>query len=189
MNCWPLFELCPFMLLRLQFLSFRSFLVYTVTEGAPSHALLPCQSLPDFVAGLPDDMLLCSVRALSEYVTRPSRFDNRPRKLLVSPYPSPAMSNDSFSYLLREVIGHTGASSNDVTALPLIVFAASRLHLPFISDPCRGCYMGLLMFLFFSFSFLFLFFSLFFRHFCPGHISGTVTRRDSKLSVLLGPAV
>ena len=25
--------------------------------------------------------------------------------------------------------------------------------------------------------------------FCPGHISGTVTRRDSKLSVLLGPAV
>ena len=25
--------------------------------------------------------------------------------------------------------------------------------------------------------------------FCPGHISGTITRRDSKLSVLLGPAV
>ena len=25
--------------------------------------------------------------------------------------------------------------------------------------------------------------------FCPGHISGTVTRRDFKLSVLLGPAV
>ena len=25
--------------------------------------------------------------------------------------------------------------------------------------------------------------------FCAGHISGTVTRRDSKLSVLLGPAV
>ena len=25
--------------------------------------------------------------------------------------------------------------------------------------------------------------------FCPGHISGTVTRRESKLSVLLGPAV
>ena len=33
--------------------------------------------------------------------------------------------------------------------------------------------------------------SLFFflPRFCPGHISGTVTRRDSKLSVLLGPAV
>ena len=42
----------------------------------------------------------------------------------------------------------------------------------------------------FFFSFLFfLFFFFFFRHFCLGHISGTVTRRDSKLSVLLGPAV
>ena len=49
-----------------------------------------------------------------------------------------------------------------------------------ISDPRRGCYMGLSMFIFF------LFFS---SRFCPAHISETVTRRDSKLSVLLGPAV
>ena len=35
--------------------------------------------------------------------------------------------------------------------------------------------------------FLFIFFFL--PRFCPGHISGIVTRRDSKLSVLLGPAV
>ena len=48
-----------------------------------------------------------------------------------------------------------------------------------ISDPCRGRYMGLIAFIFFS--------PL--PRFCPGHISGTVTRRDSKLSVLLGPAV
>ena len=33
------------------------------------------------------------------------------------------------------------------------------------------------------------FFFFFSPRFCPGHISGTVTRRDSKLSVLLGPAV
>ena len=33
------------------------------------------------------------------------------------------------------------------------------------------------------------FFFFFLLRFCPGHISGTVTRRDSKLSVLLGPAV
>ena len=52
--------------------------------------------------------------------------------------------------------------------------------LSLISDPRRGCYMGLNAFIFFFF---------FFRHFCPGHISGTVTRRDSKLSVLLGSAV
>ena len=34
-----------------------------------------------------------------------------------------------------------------------------------------------------------LFYFFFPPRFCPGHISGTVTRRDSKLSVLLGPAV
>ena len=38
--------------------------------------------------------------------------------------------------------------------------------------------------------FFFIFYLFFFPpRFCPGHISGTVTRRDSKLSVLLGPAV
>ena len=98
-----------------------------------------------------------------------------------------------------------------------------------ISDPCRGCFMGLSMFIFFLFfsatfvrpisleplltetpisvcclvlrsSFALLLtiqFALLFLHLlfffpprlCPGHISGTVTRRDSKLSVLLGPAV
>ena len=41
-----------------------------------------------------------------------------------------------------------------------------------------------------QFAWLFLFFFFFFLpRFCPGHISGTVTRRDSKLSVLLGPVV
>ena len=33
------------------------------------------------------------------------------------------------------------------------------------------------------------YFFFFLPRFCPGHISGTVTRRGSKLSVLLGPAV
>ena len=40
-----------------------------------------------------------------------------------------------------------------------------------------------------SLSYFFLNFFLFPPRFCPGHISGTVARRDSKLSVLLGPAV
>ena len=75
------------------------------------------QSLSDFAAGLPDEMLLCPVRALSEYVARTSRFVNRPRRLFVlSCSPSRAMSNNGFSYLLREVIVHSGASSNDVAA-------------------------------------------------------------------------
>ena len=52
-----------------------------------------------------------------------------------------------------------------------------RTCLVIISDPRRGCFMELLKFIFFP------------PRSCPGHISGTVTRRDSRLSVLLGPAV
>ena len=42
-----------------------------------------------------------------------------------------------------------------------------------------------------SLRYLFIYFfpAMILPRFCPGHISGTVTRRDSKLSVLLGPAV
>ena len=102
-----------------------------------------------------------------------------------------------------------------------------------ISDPRRGCFMGLSMFIFLFFSLFFsatilsspylwnrysqrlqiecaacscglvlhyclpsnslryfcIFFLFFSPRFCPGHISGTVNRRDSKLSVLLGSAV
>ena len=49
---------------------------------------------------------------------------------------------------------------------------------------------ALLLTIQFASLFFYLFiFSFFLPRFCPGHISGTVTRRDSKLSVLLGPAV
>ena len=75
------------------------------------------QSLSDFAAGLPDEMLLCPFRALSEYVARTSRFVNRPRRLFVSSRnPSHAVSNNGISYLLQEVIVHSGTSSNDVAA-------------------------------------------------------------------------
>ena len=56
-----------------------------------------------------------------------------------------------------------------------------------------GRYIVLLRSFFFLFSFFSLFFYFFFfffpPRFCPDYISGTVTHRDSKLSVLLGPAV
>ena len=60
---------------------------------------LPCSfdipSLSDFAAGLPDEMLLCPVRALSEYIARTSSVTNRPRRLFVSPRnPSRAMSKN-----------------------------------------------------------------------------------------------
>ena len=54
---------------------------------------------------------------LSEYVARTSRFVDRPRRLFVSPSnPSRAMSKNGISFLLREVIVHSGASPNDVAA-------------------------------------------------------------------------
>ena len=110
------FELCPFLLLRLQFRRFRSFWrTQTAVRSLPRTFAI--QSLSDFAAGLPDEMLLCPVWALSEYVARTSRFVNRPQRLFVSSCsPSRAMSNNGFSYLLLGVIVHFGASSNDVAA-------------------------------------------------------------------------
>ena len=70
------------------------------------------KSLGDFAAGLPEDLLLCPVRSLSAYLDRTSGIVNRPRRLFVSSKcPSRAMSKNSVSYMLREVIVHSGASS------------------------------------------------------------------------------
>ena len=68
-------------------------------------------SLGDFAAGMPEDLLLCPVRALSVYLDRTSGIVNRPRRLFVSSKcPSRAMSKNGISYMLREVIVQSGAS-------------------------------------------------------------------------------
>ena len=77
---------------------------------------LPCSlefpSLGDFAAGMPEDLLLCPVRALSAYLDRTSGIVNRPRRLFVSSkFPSRAMSKNGISYMLHEIIVHSGASS------------------------------------------------------------------------------
>ena len=69
-------------------------------------------SLGDFAAGMPEDLLLCPVRALSTYLDRTSGIVIRPRRLFVSSKcPSRAMSKNGISYMLREVIVQSGASS------------------------------------------------------------------------------
>ena len=74
-------------------------------------------SLGDFAAGLTEDLLLCLVRALREYVSRTDTFVNRPRRLFVAPRcPSRAMSKNAISYFLREVIVQSGASSEELAA-------------------------------------------------------------------------
>ena len=74
-------------------------------------------SLGDFAAGLTEDLLLCPVHALREYVRRTDTFVNRPRRLFVAPRcPSRAMSKNAISYFLREVIVQSGASSEKLAA-------------------------------------------------------------------------
>ena len=84
------------------------------TESAlrPLPRSFEVKSLGDFAAGLPDDLLLCPVRSLSAYLNRASTIVNRPRRLFVSSKcPSRAMSKNGISYLLRELIVQSGASS------------------------------------------------------------------------------
>ena len=88
------------------------FVAKTETAARPLPHSFDVKSLGYFAAGLPDDLLLCPVRSLSAYVARTAQFMNRPRRLFVSPRcPSRAMSKNGISYLLREVIVQSGASS------------------------------------------------------------------------------
>ena len=76
------------------------------------------QSLDDFAAGLDEELLLCPVRALREYLKRTATFVDCPRWLFVSPHsPSRAVSKNGISFLLREVIYESGACSEEGTSL------------------------------------------------------------------------
>ena len=90
------------------------FLAKTETAVRP---LLRPFSIQDFAAGLPEDLLLCPVLSLREYLRRTSSFVNQPCRLFVSPRrPSHAMSKNGISFVLREVIVNSGASSEDGAA-------------------------------------------------------------------------
>ena len=69
-------------------------------------------SLGDFAACMPEDLLLCPVRACSAYLDCTSGVVNRPRCLFVSSKcPSRAMSKNEISYMLRAFIIQSTASS------------------------------------------------------------------------------
>ena len=57
--------------------SVPEFVAKTESAVRPLPRTFTINSLSDFAAGLPDEMLLCPVRALSEYVARTSRFVDR----------------------------------------------------------------------------------------------------------------
>ena len=70
-------------------------------------------SLYNFVGDLPDELLLCPVRALRSYLTRTSSLVSRPRTLFVSPRsPSRSLSKNALSFFLRDVISRAYSSSS-----------------------------------------------------------------------------
>ena len=78
------------------------FVAKTESAGNPLSYSFMIKSLPDFAASFDQDLLLCPVRVLCQYLNRTASFVNRPRRLFVSPRaPSKAMSKNGISYLLR----------------------------------------------------------------------------------------
>ena len=81
-------------------------------------------SLRDFVGDLPDELLLCPVRALHHYLNRTASLPSRPRFLLVSPRaPSRSPSKNALSIFIREVI--TEAYSASGSPLPSVPCSSS----------------------------------------------------------------
>ena len=69
--------------------------------------------LADFVGDLPEELLLCPVRALRHYLSRTASLSPRPRSLFVSPRsPSRPLSKNALSFFLRDVISCASSSSS-----------------------------------------------------------------------------
>lgn len=69
----------------LHFSLLPDFLAKSESAARPLPQSFVIKSLQDFAAGLEDDLLLCPVRVINEYVRRTSSACERPRSLLVSP--------------------------------------------------------------------------------------------------------
>ena len=95
------------------------FLAKTESSSNPLPRFFTLKSLDDFVGDLPDERLLCSVRALEEYLNRTKSLRFRPRSLFVSPRsPSRSLSKNALSYFIRETISSAGALDGDEGRLP-----------------------------------------------------------------------
>ena len=84
----------------------------SISNPLPRSFLL--RSLGDFVGDLPEELLLCPVRALSIYIKRTSYIKPRPRTLFVSPRcPTRGISKNAVLFLLRSLISSAGALGGD----------------------------------------------------------------------------
>ena len=88
------------------FLSYLpEFRAKTESSARPLPHSFPVRSLRDFVGPLPDELLLCPVRALRMYLSHTASLPSRPRSLFLSPRsPSRSLSKNALSFFIREVI-------------------------------------------------------------------------------------
>ena len=84
----------------------------SVSKARPLPRSFRVRSLTDFVGDLPDELLLCPVRALCCYLYRTSSFPSRPRSLFISPRaPSRPLSKNALSFFIRDVIVESYSSA------------------------------------------------------------------------------
>ena len=75
------------------------------------------RSLNSFVGNLPDELLLCPVRALRAYLDRTSSVLPRPRTLFVSPHSTArSLSKNALSFFIRDIISRAYSSSSSSSA-------------------------------------------------------------------------
>ena len=103
------------------------------SEAHPLPRLILVRSLADFVGDLPDELLLCPVRALCIYLARTASLPSRPCALFVSPCaPSRPLSKNALSFFIRDVIAEPYSLSG--LSLPS-VSSSSSSTLPASSRP------------------------------------------------------
>ena len=93
------------------------FVAKTESERNPLPRSFLVRSLEDFVGDLPEDRLLCPVRAVHVYLQCTEALRPRPRTLFVSPScPSRALSKNALSYFIRQIIIDSGAAGDGVSS-------------------------------------------------------------------------
>ena len=86
------------------------FVAKTESERNPLPWFFVVRFMEDFVGDLPEDRLLCPVRALCVYLKLTPSVSPRPQSLFVSPScPMCSLSKNALSFFLRKVIVGSGA--------------------------------------------------------------------------------
>ena len=90
------------------------FVAKTESEANPLPRSFVVKSLKEFVGDLPEELLLCPVRALRTYLARTKGLKPHPRTLFVSPRATfKSISKNAVSFFLREVISQAYSSRSD----------------------------------------------------------------------------